>query len=44
MDTHAGKFVRARDGERAAKGSSKDGMDEILSQIATYEMGMPSAN
>ena len=43
MDTLAGRFVRARDGERATKESSKCGMEEFMSQIATYELGMLSA-
>jgi hypothetical protein len=29
---------------RATKDFSKGGMDAVLSQIATYELGVPSAN
>jgi hypothetical protein len=43
MKTLTERFVRARDGERAAKDSTKSGMDKVLSQIATYELGMASA-
>ncbi len=43
MEPLAEQSVRARDGERATKDSSKGGTDEVLSQIATHELGMPTA-
>jgi hypothetical protein len=43
MKTLAEQFVRARDGERATKDSSKGGMDKMLCQIATYKLAMASA-
>jgi hypothetical protein len=43
MKTLAEQFVRARAGGRAPKGTSKGGMDKVLSQIATYELAKASA-
>jgi hypothetical protein len=40
MHTLAGRFVRARDVEGATKISNKTVMDELVSQMATYELGM----
>jgi hypothetical protein len=44
MKTLAEQFIRARDGQRATKETSKGGMDKVLCQIATYELAMASAN